>query len=260
MSWYDYNYDYDDYSGPKNTVSYCRWLCNRFPMKQVSEELHIPVELANYLRNVDIPGRTKLAEIPTMEKAQTLYRHIKKIRNAREEKSAYQSEFHEKDSRKMKIRLNKLCDIPEIYVLRQLMEAEEYNIKAKDCIYKYRDYNYEKKGVCLQNAISKLPETSWKFWWHGCSEGLARYIFYVDLPGGQVSWHGTNQSDMDNVPKDKDRHWDGALAVTLPRIVRSVGILCPSLLLDKFDRTLCLDEIHRNLVNLASVVLPTDEK
>lgn len=256
MRWYDEGFGYDEYYGPKDTVSYCRWLYNRFSVNHVSEELHMPIELVNYIGNVDIPGKTKLSDIPDMETAKNLYRHIKQVRNAQDEKSIFQSKFHENDSRKMKIRLNKLCDIPQIYVLRQLMEAEEFNIKAKDCIYKYRDYNYEKKGECLKNAISMLPETSWKFWWQRCSDGLARYIFYVELPGGQVSWHGTCLSDMDGVPIDDNRNWDGVMAVTLPRIIKSATILCPSLLAAKFNKDLCLSEIHSNLVESPGQSLP----
>ena len=247
MSWYDDDYVYDEYYGSKDTVSYCRWLSNRSAIKQVSEELHIPVELLNYIRSVAIPGKTKLSDIPDMESAKNLYHRIKKIRNAQDAKAVFQSKFHENDSRKMKLRMNKLCEIPEMYVLRQLMEAEEFNIKAKEGLYKYQDCNYGKKVECLRNAISKLPETQWKFWWQGCSEGLARYIFYVELPGGQVSWHGTDTADMVDVPKDKDREWDGALAATLPRIIHSVQQLCPSLMVDKFNKDTCTAEIYKNM-------------
>jgi hypothetical protein len=242
---WDY-YDDDDYYGSHDTVSYCRWLYNRTSAKHVAKELGISNELAGYIGNSLIPGRICLSEIPDMETAKRLYADVKKNREAQERKSEFQQSFHEGNSRRMKIRLNKLSDIPEAYVLRQLMEAEEFNIKAKDCIYKYKDYNYLKKSECLRNAIARLPKTGWRYWWQR-GTGVTAYIFFVELPEGQVSWHGMEEGDMAGVSFEKRDLWDGARAVTLPRIVLSVNRLCPSLLADKFNRESCAEELRRNV-------------
>lgn len=241
---WDY-YDDDDYYGSHDTVSYCRWLYNRTSAKHVAKELGISTELAGYIGNTLIPGRIRLSEIPDMETAKRLYADVKKDREAQERKSEFQQSFHEGNSRRMKIRLNRLSDIPEAYVLRQLMEAEEFNIKAKDCPYKYKEYNYLKKAECLRNAIVRLPKTGRRYWWQR-GTGVTAYIFFVELPEGQVSWHGMEEGNMAGVFFEERDLWDGARAVTLPRIILCVNRLCPSLLADKFNREACAAELRRN--------------
>lgn len=54
-------------------------------------------------------------------------------------------------------------------------------------------------------------------------------------------------ADMAGVSFEERDLWDGARAVTLPRIVLSVNRLCPSLLADKFDREACAVELLQNV-------------
>lgn len=239
------SYDYfdDEYYGNTDTVSYCRWHFNRFGAESTAKSLGIPTQLAYRIGTSGLPGKTKISEIDTFDKLKELERKIESARNAIIKKSNFQEKFHKTNSRKLKVRLNKLFDSPKMYVLRNLLEAEEYNIKAKDCPYKYQDYNYAKKSECLLMAITRLTETGWDFWWQPCKEGLANYIFYVELPCGQVSWHGTATEDMKSVPMDDSRKWDGSMAVTLPRIIETIVTLCPSILNEPFDKKKCLMEL-----------------
>lgn len=90
-----------------------------------------------------------------------------------------------------------------------------------------------------------MPETGWHYWWQRDLEGQAKYIFYVELPGGiQVSWHGMDMSDMLDVPETMYKEWDGRVASTLPKIVKCIGDICPAILEDKFDAGKCARQLE----------------
>ena len=168
-----------------------------------------------------------------------LHESVKKKREFQQEFRSY--------SRKLKLRLSKFSDIPEIYVLKQLIEAEEHNIKAKVVSYKYREEHYSKKVEYIQNALKVLRKTGWKYWYSTCGKhNFVKYIFYVKTPAGQVSWHGTRLSEMKGVPRIQENLWDGQLAVTLPRLLESVYKLCPSILKEPFDKEKLKAEILNN--------------
>ena len=246
----DYYYDEWDraeFYGPKDTVTYARWLYNRYGAGKVAKQFHVSPDFAEALGNSDLPGGIKVASLEgKVENIDAIEERIEDRHAAAFMNAEQLADFRKNGSRKLKVRMNRLMDHPEIYVLKKLLEAEEFSIAAKECIYKYRDYNYDKKSERLKEAIEKLPDTGWHYWWQRDEEGQAEYIFYVELPGEfQVSWHGMSVSDMEGVPETMYKEWDGQVASTLPKIVKCIGNVCPAILEEKFDRKKCsarLDE------------------
>ena len=237
----------DDFYGPKDTVTYARWLFNRYGEEAIVRQFHVPCDFAWRLGNSDLPGGIKVASLEgKVENIDAVEERIEDRHAAAFMNAEQLADFRKNGSRKLKVRMNRLMDHPEIYVLKKLLEAEEFSITAKECIYKYRDYNYGKKSERLKEAIEKLPDTGWHYWWQRDEEGQAEYIFYVELPGEiQVSWHGMSVSDMEGVPETMYKEWDGQVASTLPKIVKCIGNVCPAILEEKFDRKKCsarLDE------------------
>ena len=131
-------------------------------------------------------------------------------------------------SKKLRSRLAGLKARPEVRVLRNLINAETANIRAKfDSWNETR--NYSAKRRYLRAAIADLPATGWKFYFQKSYPGthVGNYVFYVVLPGGlQVSWHGLDwNSDMEGVPEDYGTPWDGVQGVTLERLVSVANAL-----------------------------------
>jgi len=239
---YDY-YGRDEFYGPKDTVTYARWLYNRYGEGRVAKHFNISEELALRIGESGIPGGTKVASIESEEDLCEIEDRIADRHEAAYRNLENQRAFREY-SRKLKLRMNRMMEIPEIYVLRKLIDAEEFNINAKNCHYDYVEYNYEQKSLRLREAIGKLPETGWKYWWQEDGDGVADHIFYVELPGGiQVSWHGMERGDVAGVPEDWEREWDGQVASTLPKLADCVKRICPSIMLEKFSRKKCEAEV-----------------
>ena len=236
-----YDYDYDDFYGPKDTVTYARWLFNRYGAEGIAEHFHVDKHFAWRLGNSDLPGGIKVASLEgSISEIEEIEERIEERHCAAFENQCNLEEFRKHGSRKLKVRMNRLMDYKEIFILKKLLEAEEFNITAKDCYYKYMDYNYGKKSERLLEAIGKLKETDWHYWWQDDEDGNASYIFYVELPGEiQVSWHGMDASDMKDVSKIKYKDWDGQMASTLPKIVECIKRLCPALMDEKFDQKKC---------------------
>lgn len=249
----DYYYDdweRDEFYGPKDTVTYARWLYNSYGVGKVAKQFHVSTDFAEALGNSCIPGSIKVVQLEgRISEIDAIEERLEERHCAAFENQCNLEEFRSHGSRKLKVRMNRLMDHPEIYVLKKLLEAEEFSITAKECIYKYRDYNYGKKSERLKEAIEKLPDTGWHYWWQRDEEGQAEYIFYVELPGEiQVSWHGMSVSDMEGVPETMYKEWDGQVASTLPKIVKCIGDVCPAILEEKFDRKKCsaqLDEAFK---------------
>jgi hypothetical protein len=243
--YYDY-YDRDEFFGPKDTVTYARWLYNRYGTKKVAKQFHISDDLADRIGTSSLPGSMKVAELETDDDIDEIESEIY-ARKAAKSINAYQmKQFHNDNSRKLKIRLNKLAENDTAFVLRKLIETEDYNIKAKECYFDYIQYNYDKKSENLVAAIERLSKMDWKYLWADDQEGTASYIFYVVLPTGkQVSWHGMHLKDVENVPKDNEAEWDGELSSTLPKLLDCVKAVCPSIYEEKFDKKKCLAELEK---------------
>lgn len=243
-----YDYEYDDFYGPKDTVTYARWLFNRYGTDGIVKHFHVDKHFAWRLGNSDLPGGIKVASLEgKVENIEAIADRIEDRQAAAYMNAEQLADFRKNGSRKLKVRMNRLMDHPEIYVLKKLLEAEEFSITAKECIFKYRDYNYGKKSERLKEAIEKLPETGWHYWWQRDEEGQTEYIFYVELAGEiQVSWHGMSVSDMEGVPETMYKEWDGQVASTLPKIIKCITNICPAIVENRFDRNKCSEQISRS--------------
>ena len=179
----DYYYDEWDraeFYGPKDTVTYARWLYNRYGAGKVAKQFHVSPDFAEALGNSDLPGGIKVASLEgKVENIDAIEERIEDRHAAAFMNAEQLADFRKNGSRKLKVRMNRLMDHPEIYVLKKLLEAEEFSIAAKECIYKYRDYNYGKKSERLKEAIEKLPDTT--------KERLQTIIGSMVVPGTTVN-------------------------------------------------------------------------
>lgn len=57
------DYDYDDFYGPKDTVTYARWLFNRYGADGIADHFHVDKHFAWRLGNSDLPGGIKVASL-----------------------------------------------------------------------------------------------------------------------------------------------------------------------------------------------------
>ena len=244
----DCSYEEDEeFYGPKDTVTYARWLFNRYGTDGIVKHFHVDKHFAWRLGNSDLPGGIKVVSLEgKVENIEAIADRIEDRQATAYMNAEQLADFRKSGSRKLKVRMNRLMDHPEIYVLKKLLEAEEFSITAKECIFKYRDYNYGKKSERLKEAIEKLPETGWHYWWQRDEEGQAEYIFYVELPGEiQVSWHGMSVSDMEGVPETMYKEWDGQVASTLPKIIKCITNICPAIIENRFERNKCSKQLNR---------------
>lgn len=252
-----YNYDYFDdfeFHGDTSTISYLRWLYNRYGYEKVIKEFKLERKLADKLGNSDFPGKIKVSMVDTIEKYIAYKNTMNMNRQKREFVNTQNNDnlmkFRMQNSRRIKVRLNKFLDYDIIFILRNLIDAEEANIAAKNTYGKYVEYNYNKKSACIKEAIAKLKTSTLDYFWQSDNEKQASYIFYVILPtGAQVSWHGMNDSDMDGVPKNNFKKWDGKLASTLPKLIDCVFKIIPSINDEKFDKKKCELEIKEYIIN-----------
>lgn len=245
--YFDYEYnevDYDkleeNFCGDTETVAYARYLMNRGGWDAFCALIPAKYQgIAETALDEDVPGSVELNRVEEFLAAK------EKREESDTQKRLFLYDFRDY-SRKFKLRMSKMKDLLKMRVLKNLLDAEEANIAAKNC---YRDYiaaNYERKRRFLKQAIADLPQTGWPYWYHKTNDGFTAYIFYVELPGGlQVSWHGTDIADMKGVCENKSRKWDGVVGVTLERIVECVQTLCPSIMEDKFNRTKCANEFAK---------------
>lgn len=151
----DYDYFEDEFYGNTNSVSYARWLYNRGQVYRLAKEYRINEKLAEYIGASDIPGYIKITDIKSQKDVddiqEEIYRKNKKKNDVIIQNNSNLEEFREMNSRKIKLRLNKLLDNDYAYVIRKLIDAEEASIAAKNTYGKYVEYNYNKN----QNILEK---------------------------------------------------------------------------------------------------------
>ena len=246
----DYDYFEDEFYGNTNSVSYARWLYNRGQVYRLAKEYRINEKLAEYIGASDIPGYIKITDIKSQKDVddiqEEIYRKNKKKNDVIIQNNSNLEEFREMNSRKIKLRLNKLLDNDYAYVIRKLIDAEEASIAAKNTYGKYVEYNYNKKSKYIREAIEKLKNTNLYYCWQEDKEYGMDYVFYVVLPTKeQVSWHGSNIDDMKNVIKNEKFEWDGKLASTLLKLINCLKYMCPSVFEEKFSIEKCKTELSR---------------
>ena len=249
----DYDYFEDEFYGNTNSVSYARWLYNRGEIYRLAKEYCINEKLAEYIGTSNIPGYIKITDLKSQKDVddiqEEIYRKNKKKNDVIVHNNSNVEEFREMNSRKIKLRLNKLLDNDYVYVIRKLIDAEEASIAAKNTYGKYVEYNYNKKSKCISEAIEKLKNTNLYYCWQEDKEYGMDYVFYVVLPTKeQVSWHGSDIEDMKNVIKNENFEWDGKLASTLPKLIDCLKYMCPSVFEEKFNIEKCKTELNKVLI------------
>lgn len=60
--YYD-DWERDEFYGPKDTVTYARWLYNRYGAGKVAKQFHVSPDFAEALGNSDLPGGIKVASL-----------------------------------------------------------------------------------------------------------------------------------------------------------------------------------------------------
>lgn len=115
-----------------------------------------------------------------------------------------------------------------------LFRASKCSARAK--VYRgrgYRDAAYGRKEWSIKNLCQTLKENAeplgigygWKI---DPKQDLHKWVFYVDIPTGQVSFHTDRRGDGPDYAGD----WDGALGLSAQRIVvwtqRIIGQAVPT--------------------------------
>lgn len=124
-------------------------------------------------------------------------------------------------TRKVKLFLNSLVrkgdKVAELY--RMALEAEDFNIKAKESTPYYKDRVYAQKHGCIQKLMELCKAEGVKFGWQASDVRKTNSVVYFELPGmEQISFHSDfTKSEKEAIPKYR-REWDGKVMSTLGKI------------------------------------------
>lgn len=107
-----------------------------------------------------------------------------------------------------------------------LLRASKSSGRAK--VYRGRDFRiaaYDRKQWSLDNLREALTDAgdagpSWG-WGEDPEQPVHRFVLYVDLPTGQVSFHSATRGDGPDYPGQ----WDGIKGATPSRVIRYAGML-----------------------------------
>jgi hypothetical protein len=102
-----------------------------------------------------------------------------------------------------------------------LFRAQKNSARAKTYRRSYRDMAYGRKQWAMENLVEALTEHADRHairWGWGIDEDQAyhRWVLYVDIPTGQVSFHTEARGDGPEYPGD----WDGVPGRSPARIIR----------------------------------------
>lgn len=128
------------------------------------------------------------------------------------------------DTRNIKLMLNKIGKTnPVALAIRYLLEAEDYNIKAKESYGEYRDKNYEKKSEFVEKALDVCLENNFKCGWQDSDLPNISHVVYFDIPGvEQISFHQDLSSEYLERCPEYDSEWDSLVNSTLPKIEKAI--------------------------------------
>lgn len=126
------------------------------------------------------------------------------------------------DTRNVKLLLNKLSKTdPVAMVYRYLLEAEDYNIKAKDTYGEYSDKCYNKKSEFIDKSVEVCRQNNFSFGITKSDVPGVSHIIYFDIPGcEQISFHTTLNNPQDYPSYNKE--WDGIVNSTLAKIESAI--------------------------------------
>lgn len=128
------------------------------------------------------------------------------------------------DTRNIKLMLNKIGKTdPVALAIRYLLEAEDYNIKAKESYGEYRDKNYEKKSEFVEKALDVCLENNFKCGWQDSDLPNISHVVYFDIPGvEQISFHQDLSSEYLERCPEYDSEWDSLVNSTLLKIEKAI--------------------------------------
>jgi hypothetical protein len=127
-------------------------------------------------------------------------------------------------TRKLKLFLNKLIKQGDTTaaLYRTVLEAEDFNIKAKDTRLDYKEKVYEKKHEEIHKLIELCREYGVTFGKQLSDVRDTRYVVYFELPNmEQISFH-TDLIDAGKIP-DYTKEWDGKRCSTLGKIENAIN-------------------------------------
>lgn len=135
---------------------------------------------------------------------------------------SYRDNFCGIGTRKVKLMLNKLGKTnPVALAYRYALEAEDYNIKAKETYGKYVDKNYNMKAVWLDKLIELCNINGFKYGIADSDVPNVSHIIYFEIDGcEQISFHTTLYNDSKYPIYDKE--WDGKVNSTLPKLEAAI--------------------------------------
>jgi hypothetical protein len=89
----------------------------------------------------------------------------------------------------------------------ELFRCQKASSRAKAYHGEYRDMAYDRKAGVIDRlcvALRNMRERRWG-WQEDPCQGFARWVLYVELPQGQVSFHALERGDGPEYPREWDR-------------------------------------------------------
>jgi hypothetical protein len=108
----------------------------------------------------------------------------------------------------------------------ELFRAEKASERAKLYGRRFKGVAYDKKqwamgNLCQALAVHGAPLGLAYGWGEDVAQPYHRWVLYVELPSGQVSFHTASRGDGPDYPSA----WDGAAGMSPARIVRWIATL-----------------------------------
>lgn len=243
MSYYDYDFDYDDNpytqilmsEDPKNiiNISMLRHYLNVHGMTKILVE-YSSLNKKQILKLSDkAPGYIKFED--AIDDYDTVIKNAledeKKHKEAIKKNNELISQLADKrldlcgiGTRRIKLLLNKLAkngdNIAKAY--RLILEAEDKNITAKNTDLYYREKVYAVKHKLIVELIEHCIENGFEYGVQDSQERNTNSIVYFDLPGmEQISFH-TTFFEPHNY-KTYNKEWDGEVNSTLRKIETAIN-------------------------------------
>lgn len=110
---------------------------------------------------------------------------------------------------------------PAGHVAVNVFRANKSSQRAKAYRGKYKGMAYDRKQWSIENLVKALQEHAasidmWWGWREDPEQAMHRWVFFVELPTGQVSFHTAVKLDGPDFPEA----WDGVRGVSPMRICR----------------------------------------
>ena len=126
------------------------------------------------------------------------------------------------DTRNIKLILNKLGKTdPIALTYRYLLEAEDYNIKAKEAKGDYIEKNYKKKAEFINKVVELCKTNDFTYGIQESDVAGVTHIIYFDIPGcKQISFHTDIENSSDFPVYNGE--WDGLINSTLLKLEEAI--------------------------------------